>query len=188
MRPLRAGLVEAGPGAGYPPEIPHRLEGDELVVRASDEPKVDVVIARVQQAPPKRRQKQPTMVVSAEGGAPRLVWEEVVRPASGDAAGGRARGASGPCGQGDDRSVLYPSERWNGLAIASFIVGLLAVFPFACSIIALVLGLVGLSQANARNERGRGLAKWGIALGVVGLVLWGSWTVVAATDISRAGP
>jgi hypothetical protein len=164
--------------------IRHRFEGDQLVVQANDEPRADAVVAQAAQVPHRRKQKRPKLVASGDAGERQVLWEDVAQPGDGDLAG-RPAGAGS---LSDWRPALYPSERWNGLAIASFVVGLLAIFPFASSIIALVLGLVGLNQLNASNDRGRGLAKWGIALGVVGLIVWGSWAFQVAADIGRAHP
>jgi len=79
-----------------------------------------------------------------------------------------------PSTRGTPTQVVLPPapERWNGLAIASFILGLVPVIPFGGSIAAIVFGAIGMSQADARGERGRGLAGWGIFLGILTIVGW----------------
>lgn len=71
----------------------------------------------------------------------------------------------------------YPNpmagQRTNGLAIAALVCGLL---PFFCvtSIIAIILGHIGLSQVKNSNgaESGEGLALAGLILGYVFVVGW----------------
>jgi hypothetical protein len=74
-------------------------------------------------------------------------------------------------------------ERWNGLSIASFVLGLVPVIPFAGSVVAVVLGAIGLRQSSERRERGRGLAGWGIGLGILSVVFW-----VVLIAVLVAGP
>ena len=71
--------------------------------------------------------------------------------------------------------------RTNGLAIASLVTGILAIVPGCCcglfgiplSIIAVVMGLVGMSQINASQGRyvGKGLAIAGLSCGGVAIGL-----------------
>jgi hypothetical protein len=137
--------------------VPHRFEGQELVVRLVDEERTGAVLARVQQRRAKRRTKQLSYVRSQDG-EPKPVWEV------------RSEVAPEP--------IAYRREapaRWNGLAIASFVIALVPALPFVTPALSVVLGLVGHRQAGQRNERGRGLAKWGIAIGAASLVLSAVW-------------
>ncbi len=63
-----------------------------------------------------------------------------------------------------------PGNRWNRLAMVSFAFGLVPIVAVAGSIVAIVLGGMAESQAQGRDERGLGLAKWGLWLGIVWLV------------------
>jgi hypothetical protein len=89
-----------------------------------------------------------------------------------------------PSTRGVPTQVVPPRapERWNGLTIASFILGLVPVIPFGGSIAAIVFGAIGMSQADARGERGRGLAGWGIFLGVLTII---GWVIIIAVITSN---
>jgi hypothetical protein len=54
--------------------------------------------------------------------------------------------------------------------MVSFAFGLVPIVAVAGSIVAIVLGGMAESQAQGRDERGLGLAKWGLWLGIVWLV------------------
>ena len=58
----------------------------------------------------------------------------------------------------------------NGMAIASMVLGILWI-EWIGSILALVFGYVALNQIKTRNERGRGMAIAGVALGWIGVGL-----------------
>ncbi len=90
---------------------------------------------------------------------------------------GRAELAGGNDPVPQDSFVSRPT---NGLAIASFVVSLCGLCPLLCvglvgaaSLIGAILGHVALARIRARNERGRGWARWGITLGWVGVVVGG---------------
>ncbi|MEU3173410.1 MULTISPECIES: DUF4190 domain-containing protein [unclassified Streptomyces] len=68
---------------------------------------------------------------------------------------------------------LRPPPRFNGLAIASLVLGLLWFVP----VVGLVLGIVALGQIRRRGEQGRGMAIGGIVMSSVSLV---AWVVLAA--------
>ncbi|MGW3038996.1 DUF4190 domain-containing protein [Kitasatospora sp. NPDC001159] len=59
-----------------------------------------------------------------------------------------------------------PERRTNGFAVGSLATGLSLLSP-----VALVFGIIALTQINRRKERGRGMAVTGLVLGVVGTVL-----------------
>jgi hypothetical protein len=73
-------------------------------------------------------------------------------------------------------AVPYPGAGpTNGLAIASFVLGLVGWIPCGVgSVIAIVLGFVARSniRTNGRAQGGDGLAIAGIVLGFVGIALW----------------
>lgn len=62
------------------------------------------------------------------------------------------------------------AERWSGMAIAGFVLGLVPVVPFIGSILAIVFGAIGRRQAVEQRMRGAALAAWGIALGILGII------------------
>ncbi|MFJ4190116.1 DUF4190 domain-containing protein [Kitasatospora sp. NPDC089509] len=59
-----------------------------------------------------------------------------------------------------------PEPRTNGFAVGSLATGLTLLSP-----VALVFGIVALTQIRRRGERGRGMAVTGLVLGVVGTLL-----------------
>ncbi|MFI8189129.1 DUF4190 domain-containing protein [Streptomyces sp. NPDC085946] len=79
-------------------------------------------------------------------------------------------------------SAASARSRTNGLAIASLICGIVGLFIFNVILgpIAIVLGAVGMRQAPAKG--GAGMAKAGIALGIVDLVVFGILLAVSAAN------
>ncbi|MEE1766314.1 DUF4190 domain-containing protein [Streptomyces sp. SP18BB07] len=73
-------------------------------------------------------------------------------------------------------------SRTNGLAIASLVCGIIGIFFFNVILgpLAIVLGAVGLRQAGVKG--GGGLAKAGIVLGVVDLIVFAVLIAVAASN------
>jgi len=63
------------------------------------------------------------------------------------------------------------AQRWDGLAIASLILGIVPFVPIAGSVAAIVLGAVSCKREGATPKRGRILAVWGIWLGTVWFVV-----------------
>ncbi|MFF4397353.1 DUF4190 domain-containing protein [Streptomyces sp. NPDC001480] len=74
------------------------------------------------------------------------------------------------------------SSRTNGLAIAGLVCGIVGVFflNLVLGPLAIVFGAVGLRQAGAKN--GAGMAKAGIILGIVDLVIFVVLLAVAASN------
>ncbi|WP_307853971.1 DUF4190 domain-containing protein [Streptomyces tagetis] len=64
-----------------------------------------------------------------------------------------------------------PPPPYNGLAIASFVLGLLCFVP----VVGLVLGIVALVQIKRKGERGKGFAVAGTVLSGIGVALWTVW-------------
>ena len=60
----------------------------------------------------------------------------------------------------------------NGLAIATFVMGVVAFVP-----VAIVLGIIALVQIKRRGDRGRGLA-------IAGLAIAGAWVLVATVAVT----
>ncbi|WP_217242770.1 DUF4190 domain-containing protein [Streptomyces sp. AC555_RSS877] len=73
-------------------------------------------------------------------------------------------------------------SRTNGLAIASLICGIIGLIFFNVILgpVAIVLGAVGMRQAPAKG--GAGMAKAGIVLGIVDLVIFAALFAVAAAN------
>lgn len=62
----------------------------------------------------------------------------------------------------------------NPLAIASLvvsIVGVIACCSVVISVVGVVLGFIGMNQIKASGQRGEGLAKAGIIIGIVGVAI-----------------
>jgi len=70
-----------------------------------------------------------------------------------------------PWGQG--YSPYSRPARFNGLAVTSFVLGILCCLPG----LGLIFGLFALPQLKRRGERGRGLAIGGIVMSSIGIVL-----------------
>lgn len=62
-----------------------------------------------------------------------------------------------------------PQPAYNGLAIASMILGVMWLYGVG-SILALIFGLIAKRQIRERGERGGALATAGIVLGIIGTV------------------
>jgi hypothetical protein len=75
----------------------------------------------------------------------------------------------------------------SGVALASLILGFLGCVPLA-SVVAVVLGVMGISATKGGKKSGRGFAIFGIILGLVGMIawgcsgvmFWGGWSVYSA--------
>ena len=65
--------------------------------------------------------------------------------------------------------VAYAKPGYNGLAIASLVLGILWLFGFG-SLLALIFGLVALGQINKTGQEGKGLAIAGSILGAIGVL------------------
>lgn len=80
-------------------------------------------------------------------------------------------------------AVSVPAgDRWNVLSIVGFIVSLLGF-----NIVAIVLCAIGLNQIKRTGERGRGLALWGLWIGIVSLVI-GIIAVISFVAIAANNP
>lgn len=89
------------------------------------------------------------------------------------------------------KSVVHSSST-NTLALLSMIFGILFFIPFA-SLVAVILGFIGLNQIKRTNEEGRGMAIAGIALGffwilvtIIFLILFMIFAFTALTTIVAA--
>jgi hypothetical protein len=65
------------------------------------------------------------------------------------------------------------AKRKNGAAIASLVCGIVGCVPFITSLLAVVLGIVGLRKARDPNVGGKTLAIVGVVLGLIGIAGWG---------------
>ena len=61
----------------------------------------------------------------------------------------------------------------NGMAIAAMVLGIVGLCVPLCSLIALILGGLSLSQINKTGAGGKGMAITGLVLGIIG-VAWRS--------------
>ncbi|MFD3504913.1 DUF4190 domain-containing protein [Streptomyces sp. NPDC058676] len=79
-------------------------------------------------------------------------------------------------------SAASSRSRTNGLAIASLICGIIGLIFFNVILgpTAIVLGAVGMRQAPAKG--GAGMAKAGIVLGIVDLVIFAALFALAAAN------
>jgi hypothetical protein len=64
-------------------------------------------------------------------------------------------------------------RRTNGAAVASLVCGILGCVPFITSLLAVILGIVGIRKAKDPQVGGSGLAITGLILGLLGLAGWG---------------
>src|SRR5687768_3906578 len=62
--------------------------------------------------------------------------------------------------------------RTSGAAITSLILGILGCVPLITSILAVILGIVGIRATRQPNVGGRGLAIAGLILGLIGIIGW----------------
>ncbi|MGE5133117.1 MAG: DUF4190 domain-containing protein [Gemmatimonadota bacterium] len=105
--------------------------------------------------------------------APASAGETVVRPIPGYPPPGQPPGYSPYPGPG-----APPRAGTNGLAVASFILGLLGLAGLG-AVLGIIFGIIALSQLRRRPQRGRGLA-------ITGLVLSGLWLLAIAGLIAAA--
>ncbi|WAU83082.1 DUF4190 domain-containing protein [Streptomyces sp. Qhu-G9] len=79
-------------------------------------------------------------------------------------------------------SSATSGSRTNGLAVASLVCGIIGVFLFNVILgpLAIVLGAVGMRQAGVKG--GGGMAKAGVILGVVDLIIFAVLLTVAASN------
>ena len=61
----------------------------------------------------------------------------------------------------------------NGAALASLILGILGCVPFITSLLAVILGFIGIRKTRDPRVGGKGMAIAGLVLGFLGLILWG---------------
>jgi hypothetical protein len=95
-----------------------------------------------------------------------------------------------PAGYGYGYAPGYAPVRTNGLAVASLVLGIVGwALCGVGSILAIVLGLVARNQirASGGQEAGDGMAKAGVILGCIGLVLLVAYVVVAVIVTASNG-
>ena len=69
------------------------------------------------------------------------------------------------------------SKKFNGMCIVGFILGVLSVaiywlIPFL-PVLAIIFSGIGLSKIKVENTKGKGLATWGLVLGILYTLLIG---------------
>jgi hypothetical protein len=98
-------------------------------------------------------------------------------------------GYGGPPQQGYPGGVPQP-QRSNGAAIASLICSLLGCIPFITSLLAILLGIIGIRNTKDPRVGGKGMAIAGLILGLLGLAVWGLmggtiWALIQGTAPMR---
>jgi Domain of unknown function (DUF4190)/Domain of unknown function (DUF1707) len=84
--------------------------------------------------------------------------------------------------------VLAPvNNTTNGLAVASFVCGLLQMFMGITTIPAIVLGHMARKQIRQTGQQGDGLAVAGLVLGWLGVALFALFAVVVAVAAAKSG-
>lgn len=75
-------------------------------------------------------------------------------------------------------------RNYNGIAIASFICGLVGLFYYQipCGIAALITGIIGLIKYNPEKEKGKWMSITGIVLGSLE-ILWGILIIMLGIGI-----
>ncbi|MET7443042.1 MULTISPECIES: DUF4190 domain-containing protein [unclassified Streptomyces] len=79
-------------------------------------------------------------------------------------------------------SAASSGSRTNGLAIASLVCGIVGLFflNIVLGPLAIVFGVIGMRQAGVKG--GGGMAKAGVVLGIVDLVIFAVLLAVAASN------
>ncbi|WP_245814052.1 DUF4190 domain-containing protein [Rhodococcus marinonascens] len=98
-------------------------------------------------------------------------------------------GTPNPYGAPNPYRAPHPQKRGtNRLAIASLITSIVGIIlGIILSIVGIILGMVALGQIQKSGEEGRGLAIFGIVIGVIVVVLFLLLFVVATTvTVQRA--
>lgn len=66
------------------------------------------------------------------------------------------------------------APRTSGAAIASLILGILGCIPIITSLLAVILGIIGIRKTSDPRYTGKGMAIAGLILGLIGLLGWGT--------------
>jgi hypothetical protein len=69
-------------------------------------------------------------------------------------------------------AVNPPATAWSIASVASLACGVFLIVPFFAGLAAVVLGIIGIRQANESNLRGRRLAIAGVILGLLNVAGW----------------
>jgi Domain of unknown function (DUF4190) len=72
----------------------------------------------------------------------------------------------------------YPRQKTNGMAVASLVLSISALFCGFPAILGIICGHIALGQINRRGEHGRGLAIAGLVIGYVFVVLFLVFVVI----------
>ena len=78
--------------------------------------------------------------------------------------------------------------KYNGLAIAGFVVSLASLLINFAGIVGLVgtiLSAVGLTQVNSKGEKGKGMAIAGLVIGIIS-ILYGIYSIANCVSIFSA--
>src|SRR3954447_18185664 len=75
-------------------------------------------------------------------------------------------------GQGGYPGGMPMAPKTSGAAIASLVCGILGCIPFITSLLAVILGIVGIKQTSNPQLTGRPLPIIGLLLGLLGIAGW----------------
>ncbi len=78
--------------------------------------------------------------------------------------------------------------KYNGLAIAGFVVSLASLlinFGGIVGLVGTILSAIGLSQVNSKGEKGKGMAIAGLVVGIVS-ILYGIYSIANCVSIFTA--
>ena len=83
---------------------------------------------------------------------------------------------------GAPQFAAHPSQKTNGMAIASLVMSLVC-----CNLLGVIFGHVALNQINRTGEGGRGLALAGLIIGYVSLAIGAIWLLVVVAAAGSSG-
>ncbi|HEY2191686.1 MAG TPA: DUF4190 domain-containing protein [Actinomycetospora sp.] len=93
-----------------------------------------------------------------------------------------------PQGSGQGPQIIYverPRQEWSGMAITSFVLGLIWFWGLG-SLIAVILGHTAADECKSGGRRGDGLRLWGLGLGYAGMALTALVVIGLATSAHQS--
>jgi hypothetical protein len=78
--------------------------------------------------------------------------------------------------------------RTSGAAVTSLVLGIVGCVPFVTGILAIIFGIVGLRKTRDPSVAGKGMAVAGLVLGIVGVLGWTGFAVLAGFAAADAKP
>jgi hypothetical protein len=83
---------------------------------------------------------------------------------------------------------MPPSQQTSGAAIASLICGIVGCVPVITSVVAVILGIVGIRKTRDPRYSGKGLAIGGLILGIIGILVWSGISAVMYVAYVKVKP